>query len=280
MATMERTARPRRARPRQRAVHRPRRRRVPDRGEPACVADGAVPVEGHGRADGRAGGPDRARRDARELGWAAGSPPPPFVAVKAPAFSTAKLQRRRPVGRARHAVDRRGHRHPRGPARRAGQGAHRARRCVPPRARGSRPQPLALLSIADRDKAASSELAAAPGRRGLPARGDARDPGALARRRVRGDPRREARRGAGSRGGRGGDPGAHRGGGVRLVVNTPTPRSGAVRDAAEIRHAAISRDPVPHRDRDGDRRGRGAGSAAPAAYRRGPRAPTRLGPGG
>src|SRR6187455_3624400 len=27
---------------------------------------------------------------------------------------------------------------------------------------------------------------------------------------------------------------------VRLVVNTPTPRSGAVRDAADIRHAAIA----------------------------------------
>jgi hypothetical protein len=27
---------------------------------------------------------------------------------------------------------------------------------------------------------------------------------------------------------------------VRLVVNTPTPRSGAVRDAAEIRHTAIA----------------------------------------
>jgi len=30
------------------------------------------------------------------------------------------------------------------------------------------------------------------------------------------------------------------GGDVRLVVNTPTPRSGAVRDAADIRHAAIA----------------------------------------
>src|SRR5262249_30215939 len=30
------------------------------------------------------------------------------------------------------------------------------------------------------------------------------------------------------------------GGTVRLVVNTPTPRSGPVRDAAEIRHAAIA----------------------------------------
>ncbi|MFL5768649.1 MAG: hypothetical protein ACJ765_01065, partial [Chloroflexota bacterium] len=27
---------------------------------------------------------------------------------------------------------------------------------------------------------------------------------------------------------------------VRLVVNTPTPRSGAIRDAAEIRHAATA----------------------------------------
>ena len=27
---------------------------------------------------------------------------------------------------------------------------------------------------------------------------------------------------------------------MRLVVNTPTPRSGAVRDAADIRHAAIA----------------------------------------
>jgi carbamoyl-phosphate synthase large subunit len=27
---------------------------------------------------------------------------------------------------------------------------------------------------------------------------------------------------------------------VRLVINTPTPRSGAIRDAAEIRHAAIA----------------------------------------
>ena len=31
-----------------------------------------------------------------------------------------------------------------------------------------------------------------------------------------------------------------RGGSVRLVVNTPTPRSGAVRDAAEIRHTAVA----------------------------------------
>ena len=50
--------------------------------------------QGDRRADGRAGGPDLARRDARRswAGPAASSPPPPFVAVKAPAFSTAKLR--------------------------------------------------------------------------------------------------------------------------------------------------------------------------------------------
>ena len=52
-------------RPGQRAVHRPRRRGLPHRGQPARVADGAVPVQGHRRADGRARGPDRARGDAR-----------------------------------------------------------------------------------------------------------------------------------------------------------------------------------------------------------------------
>ena len=56
--------RARRPRPRQRAVHRARRRRVPDRGQPAGLADRAVHVQGDGRADGRAGGADLARRDA------------------------------------------------------------------------------------------------------------------------------------------------------------------------------------------------------------------------
>ena len=47
--------------PRERPVHRPRRRRLPDRGQPAREPDRAVPVQGHGRADGGAGGPDLAR---------------------------------------------------------------------------------------------------------------------------------------------------------------------------------------------------------------------------
>jgi carbamoyl-phosphate synthase large subunit len=54
--------------PRQRPVHRPRRRRLPDRGQPARLADRAVPVEGHRRADGRPGRPDLARGDASGAG--------------------------------------------------------------------------------------------------------------------------------------------------------------------------------------------------------------------
>ena len=51
-------------RPGQRPVHRPRGRRLPDRGQPARLADRAVHVQGDRRADGGAGGPDLAGRDA------------------------------------------------------------------------------------------------------------------------------------------------------------------------------------------------------------------------
>jgi len=99
---------------------------------------------------------------------------------------------------------------------------------------------LALLSIADRDKAmlgrlaaglagAGYRLAATPGtRHALTAAGYASLPVAKL----------------------GDEPAPGSGevaileliatGDVRLVVNTPTPRSGAVRDAAEIRHAATA----------------------------------------
>ena len=73
VATMERIVpRARRARARQRPVHRPRRRRLPDRGQPARVADRAVHVEGDRRPDGRAGRPDlaRARRSRSSAGTA------------------------------------------------------------------------------------------------------------------------------------------------------------------------------------------------------------------
>jgi carbamoyl-phosphate synthase large subunit len=171
-----------------------------------------------------------------EMGWDGGHlPPPAFVAVKAPAFSTAKLRGVDPsVGPGMQST---GeviglHTDPRVALAKALLGAA----LVPPRpdADGA----LALLSIADRDKAllprlaaglshAGYRLAATPGTRraladsGHPARAVAKlgaaideDQGEVAILDLIAS------------------------GEIRLVVNTPTPRSGAVRDAAEIRHAA------------------------------------------
>ena len=173
-----------------------------------------------------------------ELGWGGGLlAPPAFVAVKAPAFSTAKLRGVDPsVGPGMQST---GevigiHTDPRVALAKALLGAA----LVPPR-----PGPdgaLALLSIADRDKAtltrlasalttAGYRLAATPGTRlalaaaGFQARpvaklGEAPDAA------VAEVPILEL----------------IASGEVRLVVNTPTPRSGAVRDAAEIRLAATA----------------------------------------
>ena len=180
-------------------------------------------------------------RDARRssAGTAGCSPPPPFVAVKAPAFSTAKLRGVDPSVGPGHAVDRRGHRDPR-----RTRGSRWPRRCSARRSsrRGRATSgALALLSIADRDKgrcrgwprrspAAGYRLAATPGTRAaLAAAGYDVAAG------------REARRGR-RRGRSARSPilDLIASGEVRLVVNTPTPRSGAVRDAAEIRLAAIA----------------------------------------
>ena len=171
-----------------------------------------------------------------ELGWQGGHlAPPPFVAVKAPAFSTAKLRGVDPsVGPGMQST---GevigiHTDPSVAMAKALLGAA----LVPPRAGDE--GALALLSIADRDKellprlatalqAAGYALAATPGTRaaleraGFDARPVAKLGEAPAEDEVpildliaEGD--------------------------VRLVVNTPTPRSGAVRDAAEIRLAATA----------------------------------------
>jgi carbamoyl-phosphate synthase large subunit len=173
-----------------------------------------------------------------ELGWGGGLlEPPPFVAVKAPAFSTAKLRGVDPsVGPGMQstgevigvAED----------ARVALAKALLGASLVPPRAGAD--GALALLSIADRDKgalgrladalvAAGYRLAATPGTRtAVAAAGHEARPVAKL----------------------GEEPDVDAGevaildliasGEVRLVVNTPTPRSGAVRDAAEIRHAATA----------------------------------------
>jgi carbamoyl-phosphate synthase large subunit len=171
-----------------------------------------------------------------DLGWPNGLlPPPGFVAVKAPAFSTAKLRGVDPsVGPFMQST---GevigiHEDPRVATAKALVGAG----LVPPRTgvRGA----LALLTVADRDKALLGRLAAAlakagyrfaatPGTRvALAALGHAAEPVAKL----------------------GEEPGAGEAaildviasGRARLVVNTPTPRSGPVRDAAGIRLAAIA----------------------------------------
>ncbi len=173
-----------------------------------------------------------------DLGWGGGLlAPPPFVAVKAPAFSTAKLRGVDPsVGPGMQST---GevigiHTDPRVALAKALMGAA----LVPPR-----PGPdgaLALLSIADRDKGtltrlasalrtAGYRLAATPGTRlALAAAGfEARPVAKL------GEVPDEALDEA---------PILEliASGEVRLVVNTPTPRSGAVRDAAEIRLVATA----------------------------------------
>ena len=171
-----------------------------------------------------------------ELGWDGGLlPAPPYFAVKAPAFSTTKLRGVDPsVGPGMQST---GeviglHEDPRVALAKALLGAA----LVPPRpgAGGA----LALLSIADRDKAllprlatglaaAGYRLAATPGtRRALAAAGF--------------DARPVAKLGEAADEGTGEVPilDLIASGEVRLVVNTPTPRSGPVRDAVEIRFAA------------------------------------------
>jgi carbamoyl-phosphate synthase large subunit len=177
------------------------------------------------------------------LGWPNGLlEPPPFVAVKAPAFSTAKLRGVDPsVGPGMQStgevigIDT----DPRVALAKALVGAS----LVPPRggglaAVGTASDPVALLSIADRDKAGLIPLARALRRAGYRLAGTPGTRTVL----------REAGFGVIPVAKLGAEPDAAIGevgileaiaeGEVRLVVNTPTPRSGVVRDAAEIRLAA------------------------------------------
>jgi carbamoyl-phosphate synthase large subunit len=173
-----------------------------------------------------------------ELGWEGGLlRPPAFVAVKAPAFSTAKLRGVDPsVGPGMQSTgevigiseD------PRVALAKALLGAA----LVPPRP--GEAGALALLSIADRDKGSLPRLAA-----GLAAAGYrlAATPGTRRRLAEVGyDAAPVAKLGevADSEAGEVPILDLIRTGEVRLVVNTPTPRSGAVRDAADIRHAATA----------------------------------------
>jgi carbamoyl-phosphate synthase large subunit len=189
-----------------------------------------------------------------ELGWPNGLlEPPSFVAVKAPAFSTAKLRGVDPsVGPGMQstgevigiAVE------PSVALAKALVGAS----LVPPRVDpstagpdaaggvgpGRTAEPVALLSIADRDKAGLIPLARALRRAGYRLAGTPGTRTVL----------REAGFGVIPVAKLGAVPDAAIGevgileaiadGDVRLVVNTPTPRSGVVRDAAEIRLAATA----------------------------------------
>jgi carbamoyl-phosphate synthase large subunit len=173
-----------------------------------------------------------------ELGWPNGLlPPPPFVAVKAPAFSTAKLRGVDPsVGPGMQST---GevigiHTDPRVALAKALLGAA----LVPPRP--GEEGALALLSIAERDKAELPRLGAALAAAGYRLAATAGTRAALAAAgfeatlvaKLGAEPDRDA--------GEAAILDLIASGDVRLVVNTPTPRSGAVRDAAEIRHAATA----------------------------------------
>ncbi|MFL5778111.1 MAG: carbamoyl-phosphate synthase large subunit [Chloroflexota bacterium] len=172
------------------------------------------------------------------LGWPGGLlPPPPFVAVKAPAFSTAKLRGVDPsvgpgmqsTGEVIGIAD---------DGRVALAKALLGAALVPPRP--GEAGALALLTIADRDKAELGRLADALAQAGYRLAATAGTRAALAA--AGHDARPVAKLGDTA------DPNAGEepileliaSGDVRLVVNTPTPRSGAVRDAAEIRFAATA----------------------------------------
>ena len=172
----------------------------------------------------------------REMGWPGGLlPDPPLVAVKAPAFSTAKLRGVDPsVGPGMQST---GevigiHTDPRVALAKALVGAA----LVPPRAGPS--GALALVTIADRDKAQLGRLAAGLARAGYRFAATAGTAASLAA--LGHEARPVSKYGAADEAE--GVPilDLIASGEVRLVVNTPTPQSGAVRDAAEIRLAATA----------------------------------------
>jgi carbamoyl-phosphate synthase large subunit len=174
----------------------------------------------------------------RGLGWEGGLlPPPDFVAVKAPAFSTAKLKGVDPsvgpfmqstgevIGIAEQAPV-------------AMAKALTGAALIPPRA-GAGEAPLALLSIADRDKWGLADLGRALVRAGYRLAATAGTRLLLERAGITGIAP-VAKLGAEPVGDEAGILELIASGSVRLVVNTPTPRSGPVRDAADIRHATIA----------------------------------------
>ena len=171
-----------------------------------------------------------------EMGWGNGLlAPPPLVAVKAPAFSTAKLRGVDPsVGPGMQST---GeviglHTDPRVALAKAMQGAA----LIPPRpgADGA----LALVSIAERDLPSLPRVAAALARAGY--RFAATEGTAAALAHLGYEAQVVAKVGEPQVAGRVSILELINSDKVRLVVNTPSPKSGPVRDAAEIRLAATA----------------------------------------
>ena len=172
----------------------------------------------------------------REMGWGNGLlAPPPLVAVKAPAFSTAKLRGVDPsVGPGMQST---GevigiHTDPRVALAKAMQGAA----LIPPRpgADGA----LALISVAERDHGELPRVAVALARAGYRFAATSGTAAELAK--LGYVAQVVAKVGERAVDGRVPILDLIAGGSVRLVVNTPSPRSGPVRDAAEIRLAATA----------------------------------------
>ncbi|MGD0863114.1 MAG: carbamoyl-phosphate synthase large subunit, partial [Candidatus Limnocylindrales bacterium] len=172
----------------------------------------------------------------RGMGWPGGLlPEPPLVAVKAPAFSTAKLRGVDPsVGPGMQST---GeviglHADPRVALAKAMQGAA----LIPPRpgADGA----LALISVAERDHGELPRVARALARAGY--RFAATSGTAAELRGLGHEALVVAKVGETPAEGQASILDLIAGGSVRLVVNTPAPKSGPVRDAAEIRLAATA----------------------------------------
>ncbi|HEX7398654.1 MAG TPA: carbamoyl-phosphate synthase large subunit [Candidatus Limnocylindrales bacterium] len=172
----------------------------------------------------------------REHGWPNGLlPSPAFVAVKAPAFSTTKLRGVDPsLGPFMQSTGEVIGIH--ADARVATAKALLAASLVPPTP--GEEGALALLSVADRDKPLVPALAAALARAGYRFAATAGTRAAL--RGLGWEAEAVAKVGGAAGPGEIAILDLIASGRVRLVVNTPTPRSGPVRDAAEIRLAAIA----------------------------------------
>ncbi len=171
-----------------------------------------------------------------DLGWPDGLlPEPPLVAVKAPVFSTAKLRGVDPsLGPGMQSTGEVIGLHTDARVSLAKALLAASLRPPVPGAEGA----TALVTVADRDKAGLGQLAAALAMGGYRLAATAGTAAAL--RGLGHDVQEVARLGETGTVDRPDILGLIEGGTVSLVVNTPSPLPGPVRDAAAIRHAAVA----------------------------------------